>query len=254
MRGDDLRFTRTAVAWKNLSDFELRRRSDNSMKILGLVPARGGSKGIPRKNIKLIAGKPLIAWTIETALKSSLLASVMVSTDDQEISELARGYGAQIPFMRPSELARDNTPGVDPVLHALEALPEFDAVLLMQPTSPLRTVDDIDGCIRFAERTEAGCVVSVAEPGQHPHWMYRLDPEQHLQPFVAAKHVTSRQELPQIYVANGALYFARRDWLRSRRTFIAADTVGYIMPVERSVDLDSLLDWKLAELLLKERV
>jgi CMP-N,N'-diacetyllegionaminic acid synthase len=223
------------------------------MKVLGLIPARGGSKGIPRKNIKIVAGKPLIAWTIETALKSRLLASVVVSTDDQEISEVARCYGAQIPFMRPSELARDDTPGVDPVLHALEALPEFDAVLLMQPTSPLRTVDDIDGCIRLAERIEAGCAVSVAEPSQHPYWMYRLDPEQHLQPVIAAKHVTRRQNLPLVYAVNGALYFARREWLQSRRTFIAADTVGYVMPVERSVDLDSPLDWKLAELLLKER-
>ncbi|MGQ0684311.1 acylneuraminate cytidylyltransferase family protein [Bradyrhizobium sp.] len=222
------------------------------MKVLGLIPARGGSKGIPRKNIKLMAGKPLIAWTIETALKSSLLASVVVSTDDQEIGEVARRHGAQIPFVRPSELARDDTPGVDPVLHALEALPEFDAVLLMQPTSPLRTVEDIEGCIRLAERVEAGCVVSVSEPIQHPYWMYRLDPEQHLQPFVATKHVTCRQDLPVVYAANGALYFARREWLQSRRTFIAADTVGYVMPVERSVDLDSPLDWKLAELLLKE--
>jgi len=222
------------------------------MKVLGLIPARGGSKGIPRKNIKAMAGKPLIAWTIETALKSRLLASVVVSTDDQEIGEVARSYGAQTPFMRPAELARDDSPGVDPVLHALETLPEFDAVLLMQPTSPLRTVDDIDGCIRLAERVEAGCVVSVSEPSQHPYWMYRLDPEQHLQPFVAAKHVTCRQDLPPVYAANGALYFARREWLQCRRTFIAADTVGYVMPVERSVDLDSPLDWKLAELLLKE--
>jgi len=223
------------------------------MKVLGLIPARGGSKGIPRKNIRTIAGRPLIAWTIETALKSSRLASVVVSTDDQEISEVARRHGAQVPFMRPSELAQDDTPGVDPVLHALDLLPEFDAVLLMQPTSPLRSVGDIDGSIRLAEQTGAGCVVSVAQPSQHPYWMYLLDPEQYLQPFVAAKHVTRRQDLPPIYAANGALYFARREWLQSRRTFIAADTVGYVMPAERSVDLDSPLDWKLAELLLKER-
>ncbi len=223
------------------------------MKVLGLIPARGGSKGIPRKNIRPIAGRPLIAWTIEIALKSNRLASVVVSTDDQEISEVARRHGAQIPFMRPSELAQDDTPGVDPVLHALDVLPEFDAVLLMQPTSPLRVVDDIDGIIRLAEQTGAGCVVSVAQPSQHPYWMYLLDSGQRLQSFVAAKHVTRRQDLPPVYAANGALYFARREWLESRRTFIAADTVGYIMPAERSVDLDSSLDWKLAELLLKER-
>lgn len=253
MRGARLRFTRTAVAWKNSSDVVGGIRLGDGVKLLGLIPARGGSKGIPRKNIKLMAGKPLIAWTIEAALKSSRLASIVVSTDDQEISDVARSHGAEVPFMRPSVLAQDDTPGVDPVLHALEALPEFDAVLLMQPTSPLRTVDDIEGCIQFAERTEAGCVVSVAQPTQHPYWMYRIDADQHLRPFVAAEHVTSRQELPPIYIANGALYFARREWLQSRRTFIAADTFGYVMPAERSVDLDSPLDWKLVELLLKER-
>ncbi|QWG17059.1 acylneuraminate cytidylyltransferase family protein [Bradyrhizobium sediminis] len=223
------------------------------MKVLGLIPARGGSKGIPRKNIKVIAGKPLIAWTIETALKSTLLAAVVVSTDDQEIGEAARRYGAKIPFVRPAELAQDDTPGVAPVLHALDALPEFDAVLLMQPTSPLRTTEDIDECIRFAEATDAGCVVSVTESGQHPQWMYRLDAEQRLQPLIAAKHVTRRQDLPPVYAANGALYFARREWLQRQRTFITTETLGYVMPIERSVDLDSALDWKLAELLLKER-
>src|ERR1700733_1950126 len=117
------------------------------MNVLGLIPARGGSKSIPRKNIKDIAGKPLIAWTIESALGSGLLAAVVVSTDDLEIGEVARRYGAETPFVRPAELARDDTPGVAPVLHALEVLPGFDAVLLMQPTSPLRTTEDINECI-----------------------------------------------------------------------------------------------------------
>ena len=223
------------------------------MRVLGLIPARGGSKGIPRKNIKVIAGKPLIAWTIESALKSRLLAAVVVSTDDVEIGEVARRYGAETPFVRPAELARDDTPGVEPVLHALEALPEFDAVLLMQPTSPLRTSDDIDDCIRLAETIDASCVVSVTESSQHPYWMYCLDAEQRLQPLIAARQVTRRQELPVVYSANGALYFAHREWLQRQRTFIAADTCGYVMPIERSVDLDSPLDWKLAELLLKEK-
>lgn len=223
------------------------------MNVLGLIPARGGSKSIPRKNIKDIAGKPLIAWTIESALGSGLLAAVVVSTDDLEIGEVARRHGAEMPFLRPAELAQDDTPGVDPVLHALEVLPGFDAVLLMQPTSPLRTTEDINGCIRFAEGIGAGCVVSVTEASQHPNWMYRLDAERRLQSLIAEKHVTRRQDLPAVYAANGALYFARKEWLQRQRAFITADTFGYVMPVERSIDLDSPFDWKLAELLLKEK-
>lgn len=223
------------------------------MNVLGLIPARGGSKTIRRKNIKDIAGKPLIAWTIESALGSGLLAAVVVSTDDLEIGEVARRYGAETPFVRPAELARDDTPGVDPVLHALEVLPGFDAVLLMQPTSPLRTTEDINECIRFAEGIGAGCVVSVTEASQHPYWMYRLDAERRLQSLIAEKHVTRRQDLPAVYAANGALYFARREWLQRQRAFITADTFGYVMPIERSIDIDSPFDWKLAELLLKEK-
>ena len=111
---------------------------------LALIPARGGSKGIPRKNIRLIAGKPLIAWTIEAALRSSLLDAVMVTTDDPEIAEVASRAGAQVPFLRPAALAQDDTPGIAPVLHALDMLPGYDAVLLLQPTSPLRNTADID--------------------------------------------------------------------------------------------------------------
>src|SRR5690349_11475180 len=112
------------------------------MPVLGLIPARGGSKGIPRKNIKPIAGKPLIAWTIEAALAARGLDGVVVTTEDPEIAEVARAYGAEVPFLRPMELAADETPGIDPVLHALDMLPGFDAVLLLQPTSPLRTAAD----------------------------------------------------------------------------------------------------------------
>ncbi len=110
--------------------------------VLGLIPARGGSKGIPRKNIQPIAGKPLIAWTIEAA-RTAGLANVVVSTEDAEIAEVAREWGAEVPFMRPSELAADDTPGIEPVLHAIELLPDYEGVLLLQPTSPLRSSEDI---------------------------------------------------------------------------------------------------------------
>ncbi len=223
------------------------------MKILALIPARGSSKGIPRKNIKPIAGKPLIAWTIEAALSSQFLDAVVVSTEDEEIAEVARQWGSQVPFLRPQELAQDDTPGIDPVLHALKQLPEFDAMLVLQPTSPLRTTEDIDRCIGLALDLPASSVVSVSEPERHPYWMYRLGADQRLQPLIDVPPISRRQELPPVYAMNGALYYARTDWLWQHRTFVTNETAAYVMPPERSVDLDTLLDWKLAELLFKER-
>jgi CMP-N,N'-diacetyllegionaminic acid synthase len=223
------------------------------VRTLGLIPARGGSKGIPRKNVKLIAGKPLIVWTIEAALRSSLLDAVVVSTDDPEIAEVARCAGAQVPFMRPAELAQDKTPGIDPVLHALAQLPQFDSVLLLQPTSPLRNTDDIDACLRLATQQHAPSVVSVSEPDTHPYWTYRLTGGQTLERFIAAEPAARRQDLPAAVALNGALYFADANWLRRSGGLVGTETLAYVMPRERSIDLDTPLDWKFAELLLKEQ-
>jgi len=217
-----------------------------------LIPARGGSKGIPRKNIKLIAGKPLIVWTIEAALRSSLLSAVVVSTDDPEIADIARQAGAQVPFMRPAELAQDQTPGLDPVLHALDQLPQYDSVLLLQPTSPLRTTEDIDGCLNLVAQKNALSVVSVTEAVIHPYWAYRLNADQTMARFVDAAPIARRQDLPAAYALNGAMYFAEANWLRRSGSLVTAETLAYEMSTEHSVDLDTPLDWKFAELLLKE--
>lgn len=222
------------------------------MKTFGLIPARGGSKGIPRKNIKLIAGKPLIVWTIEAALRSSILSAVVVSTDDPEIAEVARHAGAQVPFMRPVELAQDQTPGLDPVLHALDQLPQYDSVLLLQPTSPLRTTEDIDGCLSLISQTHAPSVVSVTETDTHPYWTYRLNADQTMARFVDSAPIARRQDLPPVFSLNGAMYFADTNWLRRSGSLVSAETLAYVMSREHSVDLDTSLDWKFAELLLKE--
>jgi len=232
---------------------DCRRVIDRRRKICGLIPARGGSKGIPRKNIKVLAGKPLIAWTIEQALASGSLDSVVVTTDDEEIAEVARRYGAAVPFLRPPELARDDTPSLDPVLHAMDRLTDHDALVLLQPTSPLRTAGDIDGCVELALSRELDSVVSVCEPGKHPMWMYRMDKEQHLSRLIEGPEYTRRQDLPLVYAVNGALYFSDFAWLRRTRKFVTADSVGYVMPAERSIDLDTPLDWRLAEAILEER-
>lgn len=222
------------------------------MNTFALIPARGGSKGIPRKNIKLIAGKPLIVWTIEAALGSSLLDAVVVSTDDPEIAEVARQAGAEVPFIRPSKLAQDQTPGLGPVLHALDQLPQYDSVLLLQPTSPLRTTEDIDACLRLAMQQKAPSVVSVSEADTHPYWTYRMTEDQALRKFIDAEPVARRQDLPQAVALNGAMYFADVNWLRRSGSLIGTETLAYVMARERSVDLDTPLDWKFAELLLKE--
>ena len=222
------------------------------MKTLALIPARGGSKGIPRKNIRSLAGKPLIAWTIQAALACPQIDSVVVSTDDLEIAEISRHWGAQVPFMRPAELAQDDSPSMDTVFHALQQLPGFDAVLLLQPTSPLRSAADIQGCLELALARRACSVVSVCAPASSPYWMYTLDANDRLKKLIDSGDITRRQDLPPAYALNGALYFAATDWLRHSKTFLNDETTAYLMPPERSLDIDTPLDWKIAELLLSE--
>ena len=222
------------------------------MKTLGLITARGGSKGIPRKNVRMLAGKPLIAWTIEAALRAGVLDAVVVSTDYEEIAAVARQAGAEVPFLRPAELAEDSTPGVDPVLHALDALPGYDAVLLLQPTSPLRSSTDICACLTLAAESAAASVVSVCEPQTHPYWTYRLLEGRRLEPLFQGATAARRQDLPEAYALNGALYLADAAWLRERCAFVGAETLAYVMPAARSVDIDNELDWRIADMLLRE--
>ena len=220
------------------------------MTLLALIPARGGSKGIPRKNIRPFCGKPLLQWSIEAALAASCVDQVVVSTDDHEIAELARLIGADVPFMRPAEMASDEAPGIEPVLHALEQLSHVTYVLLLQPTSPLRTRSDIEGIV--ALRAFSGCesAVSLTLSPKHPSWMYSLSDMQQLEPILHLDGGIRRQDLPTSYVLNGALYLASREFLLKQRRFISHDTVGYVMPVQRSVDIDTPLDWQWAEFLM----
>lgn len=222
------------------------------MTTFALIPARGGSKGIPRKNIRMMAGKPLIAWTIEAARRARGVDAVVVSTEDAEIAEVARDWGAEVPFVRPTELAADETPGIDPVLHAISMLSQYDAVLLLQPTSPLRATADIEGLLALARQRGAPAIVSVCESEDHPNWMYRIDGGGRLEPLLAEPVAARRQDLPPVYALNGAIYYARTEWLQQHRGFIGPETLGYPMPGERSVDIDGPLDWRLAELLLAD--
>lgn len=222
--------------------------------LLALIPARGGSKGIPRKNVRPIAGRPLIGWTIKAAKAAGLFDRIVVSTEDAEIAHVARACGAEVPFVRPASLSADDTPGIAPVLHALEELPGYDAVVLLQPTSPLRSAEDIANAVRLARSRGAPAVVSVCEPDAHPQWTYRMSPDGALMPWEASAHASRRQELEPVYMLNGAIYYAESDFARETGALVGPGTIGYPMPAERSVDIDTPLDWRIAELLLADAV
>jgi N-acylneuraminate cytidylyltransferase len=220
-------------------------------KILGIIPARGGSKGIPRKNLKLLAGKPLIAWTIEEAKKSQYLDRIILSSEDAEIIKTATALGCEIPFVRPAELAGDDTPGIEPVIHALNCLEEYyDYAVLLQPTSPLRTAEDIDGCIRYCLQENAPVCVSVVLTDKHPYWMYSLDERHRLHPLLPTVQASGRrQDLPPIYMENGAVYVAETDFLLREKSFNTPETLAYIMSPERSWDIDAEADFYYCSLL-----
>jgi len=227
--------------------------------VLALVPARGGSRGIPRKNITPLAGKPLIAWTIEAARACGRIERVVVSTDEPEIADVARTCGADVPFLRPPALARDETPGIDPVLHAVRWLaleegyrPEW--VALLQPTSPLRTTDDVRGALALAEDRGAAAVISVTEAEHHPWWMKRISRDGRLLSWSEPpRQAVRRQDLPPAYALNGAVYVTRRRALQAEISLSPEPTFAYEMPPERSLDIDTPWDLRLAELILRER-
>ena len=220
------------------------------MSLLAVIPARGGSKGIPRKNIKELCGKPLIAWTIEAAKNISKIDRLILSTDDEEIAAIGRKLGVDVPFLRPQELAADDTPAILTALQILELLPEFDELLWLQPTSPLRTVEDINQVIEISYRINAASVASVSPVKENPNWVYQLNEQQILTRWIEEPLRLSRQELQQAYVLNGAIYWAQVEWLKQKRAFVSGETQGYVMPVERSIDVDTPLDWEWVEFLM----
>lgn len=223
--------------------------------VLAVIPARGGSKGIPRKNLRELGGRPLIAWTIGEAKKSRYVDRLILSSEDEEIIRVAREWSCEVPFVRPAELSRDETPGVDPVLHAMEMLPGYDYVVLLQPTSPLRKAEDIDGAIRRCAESGAPSCVTVTESPKHPRWMFTLDPAGRLHPVVSSEPGPDRrQDLPKVYELNGAVYVADAGWLGKSRRLVAGDTVGHVMPGERSVDIDDEAHLRYCEYLLSREL
>jgi N-acylneuraminate cytidylyltransferase len=222
--------------------------------VLAIIPARGGSKGVPRKNIKNLAGKPLIAWTIEEAKKSKYIDRLIISSDDLEIIEIARQWGCEAPFVRSMELAQDDTPGIDPIMHAIGKLPHYDYVMVLQPTSPLRTSADIDLCMELCVEKRARACVSVTEPDKSPYWMFTVDADGKMNQLIGTKAVISRrQDLPKVYAVNGALYIAETAHLLKTRTFLDDNATAFVMVQERSLDIDTDYDFWLCDMVLRKR-
>ena len=226
-------------------------------KPLFIIPARGGSKGIPRKNIKLLAGKPLIAYSIEAARAAGgCEENILLSSEDAEILEAGRGCGIACPYVRPAQLAADDTPTRDVILHAMDwaddAGVEYDCVVLLQPTSPFRTARDIDAALTLYNNN-IDMVVSVVESSANPYYnLFETDPAGFLQISKGSGTLTRRQDAPKVWEYNGAVYVINPRSIRQSEMGAFKRRIPYIMPRERSVDLDTPQDWMLAEFLMSK--
>lgn len=227
------------------------------MKVLGVVPARGGSKGVRGKNIRLLNGKPLLQYTAEAALGSRLLSRVVLSTDSEEIARIGLECGLEAPFLRPPQWAADDTPMLPVVQHAVSWMEDqgelFDAVCLLQPTNPFRRSEDIDACIRLLEMSGADAVVTVLPvPEEHnPHWVYFADESGLLRLSTGeATPLTRRQELPPAYHREGSVYVTRRDVLMKENSFYGRRLLGHCIEPASSVNIDRPSDWVRAEELI----
>ena len=224
------------------------------MKVLGFIPARGGSKGVPGKNIKILAGKPLLAYTTEVALRAKSLDKVLLSTDDEKIAELGIKLGVEVPFIRPAELALDSTPTLPVVQHALEFLKksgeEYDAVCILQATNPLRKAEDIDACVKMFEVGNFDCVFSTSEiPLDHnPYWAFIENDEGLLHLATGGTEpITRRQLLPKAFKREGSIYVTRSKTILENNSLYGEKVGGYLLDLPVSINIDTMEDWKRAE-------
>lgn len=220
--------------------------------ILCVIPARGGSKTLPGKNIRELAGKPLIAWSIDEARKSEYIDRIIVSTDDEIIADIAQRHGAEIPFLRPDELATDEATTIDVMIHAINYLPEkYEYVVLLQPTSPLRSVSDIDRLISLCLTSNARSATTVTKVGKPLDWIYTINEQKQLGSFMKSENsITRRQDSQSFYQLNGAVYVNEVNSLLKDKKFITGSTVASEMPDYKSIDIDTELDFIIAEQIL----
>ncbi|MBW1740293.1 MAG: acylneuraminate cytidylyltransferase family protein [Deltaproteobacteria bacterium] len=228
--------------------------------VMGFVFARGGSKGVPRKNVRLLAGKPLIAYAIETGLESGLINRVIVSTEDPEIAETARKHGAEVPFMRPKELALDDTPEWLAWQHAVRVMKElepdipFDVFVAIPPTSPLRSVDDVDNCIKALIHGDTDVVITVREAERSPYFnMVRIDENGMARLVIEPEDkVFRRQDVPPVFDITTVAYAARPDFILRAESIFEGKVKAIHVPVERALDIDTEWDFKVAECILSQ--
>ena len=231
------------------------------IKYAAIITARGGSKRLPKKNILELAGKPLIAWTIEAAKNCSKIEDVIVTTDSEEIVKVAIEFGARVPFKRPEELSNDTATSFDVVKHCLDYLNEIEDkqveyLVLLQPTSPLRSSEDIEKAIELLELKNASAVVSVCPTEHSPLWSNTLDETLSLDSFLRDEVKNTRsQDLPAYYRLNGAIYVCKvEDFLKEKTFFLSKNNFAYVMSTESSVDIDTQLDFLVADFLLNKKI
>ncbi|OGT98240.1 MAG: hypothetical protein A2X80_06720 [Geobacteraceae bacterium GWB2_52_12] len=227
--------------------------------ILTLITARGGSKGVPRKNICPLAGKPLIAWTIEAARQSTLNSRIIVSTDDPEIADVSKEFGAEAPFLRPAEFATDSATSESVIEHTLSWLAQHDdfspdLILLLQPTSPFRTSDDIDNAYKILQQENADALVSVTTNTRPVQWLRLINEEGFLADLGIGSRIDRRQDAELLYELNGGIYLIHTDVFLKERTLYPERTIPYVMPPERSLDIDNELDFLIADLVMRHNL
>lgn len=225
-------------------------------RILAVTAARGGSKGLPRKNLADIGGKPMIAWSIEAGNGSRYVDRAVFSSEDEELMAAAKAWGADVPFRRPAHLSTDEAGIIDVLFHAIDMLGEpYDIVVLLQAASPLRLASDIDAALELCVRRRAPSCVGVTIASKPPFWTYLVDEKNRMVPLLPEyAKATRRQDLPDAYVLNGAVFLAEIPWLRQRGVFTSPDTVAYPMPQERSIDIDGAQDLIVARALMESRL
>lgn len=227
----------------------------NNNKILAIIPARGGSKGLPGKNIRPLLGKPLIGWTIEQAKASQYIDELFVSTDSQEIADIAEQFGVKVPSLRPAELSADKSPSSEFIIYTLELLKSegrnFDIFVLLEPTSPLRDVEDIDKSISMLiNNADAESIIGVSKiEDKHPDFLVLLE-NRFIRSYTNAYSVKRRQDLDDLYFFEGSVYASKVDAYLKNRTFIHKNTLGYVVPKYKSFEVDDIVDFKIIEALM----
>lgn len=230
------------------------------MKYIILICARGGSKGIAKKNIRKLSGKPLIAWSIEQSKLISSSIDTIVSTDSQEIAEISRNYGANIPFIRPNNLSQDNSPEWDVWKHAMDYIfssykSKIDGLIVIPPTAPLRSIEDINNCISEFEKNSADAVITVTDPHRNPYFnMVKRDSSGYLSILNQfGKDISRRQDAPAVLDVTTVAYIIKPEFIANGKNLLSGKVKGVYVPPERAIDIDTMFDFEIAEFLMKKK-